>query len=326
MIVARRAGEARILGRRPLYYSDGGDPRVGRPPHVRAASGLAWQVREGRRVLVAPQDDTSFLAVFEPPGGEVTAMTLDYAPSGARVFEKRAGTKQLKLDLESIAAIDEARALLVGSGAHENRRRIVALEQGATRLFDCRALYETLSARIDFAGSELNIEGAARLGDRLVLANRGNGAAKDDLLPVDAIGALRLDALRGYLRGDARVPTLESVRTFDLGEIDGGRLGFTDLAPGPDGSLWFLACAERSPNTYDDGEVVGAAVGRIDLERNEAVLAPLVSEDGTPSRDKPEGLALESITGDAARAYVCVDADDPDAPSLLFTLALRGIR
>ncbi len=322
MITARRAGQARVVARRALRYADGGDPAIGRPPYVRAASGLAWAKVDGRSVLVMPQDDASFAAWLVPPDGDVHAVTLDHVPSGVRVFEKRAGTKQLKLDLESIAAIDDTRALLIGSGSHENRRRIVVLEGERSRIVDCTALYESLAARTDFAGSELNIEGATRMGDQLLLANRGNGAAKGELGPVDAVGALSLDALFAYLDGQSPAPALASVQAFDLGEIEGGRLGFTDLDTAPDGSLWFLACAERSPNAYDDGQVVGSAVGHIDLANGTAVLAPLLAEDGTPSRDKPEGLA---ILRDES-AYACIDADDPDAPSQLFTLSLESIR
>lgn len=323
MIRARHTDGVRVIGRRKLFYADGGDPGTGRPPHVRAASGLAWQGRGGRRVLVAPQDDTSFLAVLEPPDGAVSAITLDHAPGGARVFDARSGKKALKMDLESIAALDDSRALIVGSGSHANRRRIVRLEGDATWIVPCDALYDALAARADFAGSELNVEGSTRLGDRFLLANRGNGAARGALRPVDAIGVLSLEALLAYLDGAAPAPALERVESFELGTLGGGRLGFTDLSASPDGTLWFLACAEQSPNAYDDGEVVGCAIGRIDLAAGTATLAPIFDEAGVPSTHKPEGLAIDAWDGRAGRAYVCVDADDPDAPSLLLTLALE---
>ncbi len=322
MIVARRGGQARIVARRALRYADGGDPDTGRPAHVRAASGLAWQQRAGQRVLVAPQDDTSFLAVFTPPDGEIRALTLDYAPSGVRVFEKRAGTKHLKLDLESIAAIDDARALMIGSGSHENRRRIVVLDGDATRIVDCTALYEALAARADFAGSELNIEGAARIGDRFYLANRGNGAAREGARAIDAIVELRADELIAYLEDRGPVPAIGPVVEVTLGEVGGGRLTFTDLAASPDGTLWFLASAERSPNAYDDGEVVGAAIGVVRFGAGSAEIALLHDEDGQPSRCKPEGIALSSSHPDKVVAYACIDADDPEVPSELVTIEL----
>lgn len=327
MIVAQRGGSARIVARRSLRYADGGDPSVGRPPHVRAASGLAWQVRNGQRVLFVPQDDTSFVAVLAPPSGDVSAITLDHAPGGHRVFDKRSGTKELKLDLEAIAAIDDTHTLLVGSGSHRNRRRMVLLDaDGSHRIVDCATLYDALQTRIEFAGSELNIEGATRLGDRLWLSNRGNGAAQGDVPPMDAIGSLSFRELGRYMGGTGPAPVLEGVLMFDLGRIDESRLTFTDLAAAPDGSIWFVASAEASPNAYDDGDVAGSAVGRIDLGAKTCTLAVLVDGEGRTVRNKVEGLAVQAISADRVRAYACVDADDPDAPSELLTLELQPPR
>ncbi len=320
---AALGGRARIVARRALRYQDGGDPRVGRPPHVRAASGLAWQERGGQRVLVAPQDDASFLAVLAPPDGPVSAITLDHAPGGERVFEARRGTKALKLDLECIAAIDGARALCMGSGSHPNRRKIVVLEQSAHRVVEAGALYDTLAADARFAGSELNVEGASRRGETLMLANRGNGAPRGDRVPTDALATLSLDAVLAFLDGRGPAPAILHVQSVDLGEVEGARLTFTDLTTDERGALWYLGSAERSPNTYDDGEVVGAVVGTIGAD-GRAREARILDEDGRPSRGKPEGLAMAEPLGDGRqRAYACLDADDPDTASELVTLEIE---
>lgn len=321
-VEVEHVGDARIVGRRALRYAAGADPATGRPAHVRAASGLAWQARAGQRVLVAPQDDTSFLAVFAPPEGEVSAIVLDHAPRGARVFEKRLGTKEQKLDLESIAAVAADRALVVGSGSHANRRSIVDLRGESARVVHCEALYEALRARTDFAGSELNVEGATVVGDQLVLANRGNGAPSGALSPIDALVTIDLAELLAHLDGGP-LPRLGPATRLSLGELSGARLGVTDLATAPDGSLWLLAAAERSPNAYDDGEVVACAVGTIDPRTGAGRLWALRAEDGTPSRDKPEGLAIAERRADGlVRAWACLDADDPDRPSELVALEI----
>ena len=49
--------------------------------------------------------------------------------------------------------------------------------------------------------------------------------------------------------------------------------------------------------------------------------APLTEPDGRPFDGKVEGLLAD---GDADRVLVVVDADDPDAPSELCTVELRG--
>jgi hypothetical protein len=50
--------------------------------------------------------------------------------------------------------------------------------------------------------------------------------------------------------------------------------------------------------------------------------AQLVDESGAPFVGKVEGLVAADDSGD--RIYVVVDADDPDAASILCTVELRG--
>jgi hypothetical protein len=332
-LVARRleGASARIVGRRPLRYEGGADRATGRPEFVRAGSGLAWQVRDEQDVLVIAQDDSSFLAFLRPPDGPVGAIVLAYAPGGVRVFEARKGTKKLKLDLESCAAIDKRRALVFGSGSLPVRERIVDLTGELVRLVDAKALYAALRAERAFAGSELNVEGACRVGDRLLLANRGNGAARPDQPAVDGLCEVSLPALLAYLDGRGPCPALENVRSCDLGTLGGGRLTFTDLTPEERaekkgaGRVFFLAAAELSPNAQDDGEVTGAAIGSLDLASNALALIPIEDETGAPSRDKVEGLAIAPKRGGMSRFYAIVDADDPDVPSALLTIEVRGL-
>ncbi len=333
LLVARAidGASARITARRPLLYADGGDPDTGRSAFVRAASGLAWQVRGEADVLVIAQDDSSFVAYLRPPDGPVAAITLSYAPGGVRVFEARRGNKHLKLDLESCAAIDARRTLVFGSGSLPARERIVDLTGELARVAEAKELYARLRATPEFAGSELNLEGACRIGDRLLLANRGNGASRPDLGAVDGLCEVDLAQLLAYLDRRGACPALQRVRSCELGMAGGGRLSFTDLTPGKTaakkgtGSVYFLAVAEKSPNVRDDGEVTGAALGKLDLATNELGIVPLLDEKGAPSRDKPEGLALASSRGGVARFYAVVDADDPDVPSVLLTIEAPGL-
>ena len=114
-------------------------------------------------------------------------------------------------------------------------------------------------------------------------------------------------------------PTLSKVKAFDLGAIDGTRLTFTDATRGHDGSVVFLAAAEASPNTYDDGEVKGTAVGVLKADGS-VVTMPLLDERGRPLTDKVEGICLDPT--DAKRAWVVVDKDDPGAAAELLIVQL----
>jgi hypothetical protein len=308
---------ARIVARRALRYPDGPRSAEDRSAHVRAASGLAW-LRAGAPRLVIAQDDTSFLAVLDQAGAVRDSVRLDHQVEGRRVFESRLGNKRHKLDLEAVTTLPNGAVLVVGSGSLPARERVVICDGTSARVVALPALYAALRAQRAFSGSELNVEGAAVLGDALVLGNRGNGAPDAAGPPVDALASLPLASLLAHVEGGP-VPAIERVTSLALGEIGGVRLTLTDLCARR-GVLFFLASAEASPNAIDDGVVVGTAVGRIDGTSVRWV--PIVDETGAPSTAKTEGLAWASPTGEGSRVLAVVDRDDPDAASELLTLEL----
>lgn len=324
MIVAREDPSlvARVRSRRALFYAEGPDAAHDRPAHVRAGSGLAWL---GRRLVVV-QDDASFLAIVDPRDATARAVPLPAGPGGARLFDDTRGTKRWKLDLEACVALDGV-LLAFGSGSTDQRERIVVARDldgpdvaaPSLEVVSAGALYAALRAEVAFSGSELNLEGAAALGDDVVLVQRGNGAPRGGSTPVDATCRVDRAALLAYLADPTRPPPrLREVTPVDLGAIDGVRLTFTDAAAGPDGALWFLAAAEASPDTYHDGVVVGVALGVIE-RTGAARWTRLLDEAGGPLLDKAEGLAL-----DGDRAWIVLDKDDPLAPSELCRVELRN--
>jgi hypothetical protein len=178
-------------------------------------------------------------------------------------------------------------------------------------------LHET----VDFAGSELNVEGAVLTNDTLRLFQRGNGAPSEGLQPVDASCDLEWHAVWRLIRGETRAAlTPRNVARYELGRLSGVRLTFTDAALGP-GGVVFVAAAEDSPDTYSDGEVVGAVVGTISADWC-ARWAPLSDQDGRLLPLKVEGITLDPAV--PSRAVVVLDADDPGRPAELLELALDG--
>jgi hypothetical protein len=192
-------------------------------------------------------------------------------------------------------------------------------EAPRVEMVDASALYRLLNERRDFAGSELNVEGAALVGGALRLFNRGNGAPCGGLLPVDATCDLDLAALLAYLRDPRTLPPEpEKIVHYDLGEIGGQRLTFTDAASAG-GALLFTATAEDSPDAYRDGPVAGSAVGV--LEDGGGRWTPLRAPDGEPFAGKVEGLAPSGRPG---RVWIVIDRDDPTLPAELCEVALEG--
>jgi hypothetical protein len=314
---------ATVVRETPLRYAAGADPACDRPAHVRAASGLA---RLGGR-LVAAQDDAAFLAVVDPASLAVDAVALPADEDGRRLFDRGRGNKMRKGDFEACVAVPDAggapAVLVFGSGSAPRRDRVAVLRDGAppaAEVVDAARLYDALRACAAFAGSEMNVEGAAFVEGRVRLFNRGNGAARDGGEPVDATCDLAWPALAAFLAspGDAPPPRPERVVRYALGTLDGAPLNFTDGAFHR-GVVRFTATAEDSPDAIEDGEVAGSVLGRID--GGDARWAPLRLPDGTSFVAKVEGVC----PGDRDdEVFVVVDADDPDLPSSLCLVRLAG--
>jgi len=317
---------ARVVRTVPLVYADGADAALDRPAHVRAGSGLAWI----GGVLAVMQDDASFVALADPATGLCRAVTLPAGEGGLRQFGDERGNKRFKLDLEACVAVPDGRGgeTLVGfgSGSSARRERVLLAEglgdaDARVALRDAPGFYARLREVMEFAGSELNVEGAAWRGGRILLLNRGNGAASDDCGAVDAVCEIDWAALRAHLDDPAAhpAPGPEHAVQYALGEIGGCPLNFTDAAAFGD-ALVYTATAEASPNAVDDGPVAGSALGVIGAD-GEARFAVLEDAAGAGFDAKVEGVARGPRPG---TLYVVVDRDDPHRPSDLCEVELSG--
>jgi hypothetical protein len=327
-VVARRddALRARIVRMLPLVYAAGEDPGLDRPGHVRAGSGLAWV----GGTLVAIQDDANFVARIDPGDGHVHPLPLPAGEGGLRQFDDVRGNKGFKLDLEACTVVPDGQGgemlLAFGSGSSARRERILRVAEVAAphpfvELREAITFYARLRDAAEFAGSELNVEGAVWRGGHVLLLNRGNGAAVDGRQPVDATCQVEWAALLAYLDGPGGqpAPAPQSIIQYELGEIEGSRLTFTDAMVAGD-ALVYTATAEASPNAVDDGPVAGSALGIIGAD-GEARWTELRDADGTRFEGKVEGVARGTRPG---TVYVVVDRDDPARPSELCEVELSG--
>lgn len=220
--------------------------------------------------------------------------------------------KKAKPDLEALALLPgaggAARLLVLGSGSTPRRcgGAVVDLtpegDVAAVTPLDLSALYGPLRARF----AELNIEGAAVVGGRLWLLQRGNGPARDN-----AVIGVELEALLSGRRDGL----LDAVRGVALGDLGGVALGFTDGAPLPDGRLLFSAAAEQSPDTYHDGACAGSVLGVLDPEAG--------TVDWMERLETDEPLKIEGVHAapgsDGVLVYLVADADDPAVRAPLLT-------
>lgn len=317
--------EARIVARRALHYAGGADEREDRPGHVRAGSGL---VRFGAGLAVV-QDDTDFVALVDARTGTVESVALPRRGSGVRQFDDERGNKSEKLDFEACVTVPlrgVETLVAFGSGSTPARESVLVLALGerTPRVVPAPMLYAALRERREFSGSELNVEGAVLVGDAIRFFQRGNGAARDGLLPVNATCDVPWEYIEDVTAGrPTATPPIRSIVQFDLGHVSGIPLTFTDATVAASGDVMYLAAAEESPDVVRDGVVVAAALGVIHETPAsiDARYATLLDESGEPVREKAEGIAI----GDSSnRAYLVLDVDDPHRASELCVVELSG--
>ena len=174
----------------------------------------------------------------------------------------------------------------------------------------------------DFAGSQLNVEGAVCVAGVVRFFNRGNGSKRGTLVPVNATCDIPLPGLLSYLRApdSAPVPAMTNVVRYDLGSLQDVPLGFTDAALHSD-TVFYSATAENTNDAVADGPVAGSVIGIIGPD-TDARWATLTRPDGTAYRAKVEGLL--GLHTQPSQLFLVVDVDDPHVPSMLCIAELRG--
>ena len=285
-----------------------------RPSHVSAASGV---VQRGDFVYVIG-DDELFLAVFEvskrAPG------RLERALAGELPLDHDARKKE-KPDLEVLTALPPFEAhpygalLGLGSGSKPDRDRgfVWALApdgslDGKPGEVDLKPLYTLLRDELD----ELNIEGAAVMGDQFWLLQRGNSD-----LGANVVTELALGEVMESLVNDRTLAAeeVQGLRSYELGKLGDAKLTFSDASPLGDDLLVFTASAEASSDTYNDGAILGSVVGTIDAGGE-------VRRLRTIDRNyKVEGVHAALDTGVMTLTFVC-DQDDASIASPLLSATM----
>lgn len=300
---------------RELRVLDLDEPSApGGAPHVAAASGV---VQRAEYVYVIG-DDELHLAIFDATSGEPG--TLRRALSGELPAGHDARSKA-KPDLEALTALPPFEghphgALLgLGSGSTPERDRGFAWSLAADGSLDgdpveldLAPLYTLLRENLE----ALNVEGAAVMGEELWLLQRGNSSDG-----ANVVVALSSDEVIQSLTRDRTLAAEELKRTlaFDLGELHGTRLTFSDASALGNELLVFTASAEASGDTKSDGEIVGSVVGTIDGSGEVHRLRTI------DQKYKVEGVHAVLDTGVLGLTFVC-DQDDPEVPSPLLSATM----
>ncbi len=206
--------------------------------------------------------------------------------------------KKDKPDFEAITLFND-KLYIYGSGSTKKRNTRVTFNpvNNEIKEKDLSKINKKLIESISSADNDLNIEGVIITEETTYFFQRGNGAT----------------AQNGVFCYDRKSKTVQ-FKPITLSAINGIESTFTDAIL-IDDTIYFLAAAENTNSTYDDGEVMGSIIGTIDLKTLE-----LKSSIQITDRHKFEGLTLYKKTATQTELLICEDNDTEELVSTIYLL------
>ena len=213
--------------------------------------------------------------------------------------------KKDKSDFEAITIFGNS-LYVFGSGSTEKRNKMIEVNSSDKKVIatnDLAGLYTVMQSFGAIKPEDFNIEGAIYTGERWFLLNRGNGGShKNVLFTIEGKNFINDFTI---LSNDYKLPKIKGVRS-----------SFTDGILVED-SIYFLATAEDTASTYDDGEVLGSFIGRINLKTMKIDFTQKIS-----STHKFEGLTLYSNSKEKIEFLLCEDKDTEVLETDIYKLTL----
>jgi hypothetical protein len=261
---------------------------------IGSASGLIYK----NDTLWIISDNSGFLYEYQIASKDLKRHALIENPS-ENVLKKD------KQDYEAITNFGED-LYIFGSGSTVNRNSMVHLNASSKKVIGINNLNELYAAMQDLAklkAEDFNLEGAIYDGKNWYLINRGNGIANRNIF--FRITGKDLKDKFSILFSDYMLPELKGVRT-----------SFTDAIL-VDSIIYFLATAEDTRSTYDDGEVLGSIIGGIDLKTMQITFTIKISDS-----QKFEGLTLFDQSKEKIEFLLCEDTDTGVLETYIYKLSL----
>ena len=246
-----------------------------------SASGLLYS----NNILLAIGDNSSFLYEYN-----FTNKQLQKHPILENASENI--IKKLKPDFEAITQF-ENNIYIFGSGSTENRNIMVQLDAITKKPIatnDLSALYQTMQSFGQIKPDDFNLEGAIYDGTNWYLFNRGNG--KKSKNAIFTIGGNNLIDDFSVIYNKIKLPKIKGIETT-----------FTDVV-WVNNKIYFLATAEDTQSTYDDGEVVGSIIGSINPETMKVEFTKKITKTA-----KLEGITVYEKTATSITFLLCEDND-----------------
>lgn len=262
---------------------------------IGSASGLFLK----ENVLYVTGDNSSYLYEYKLKSSGLKRYPLSGNP--AENIEKKR-----KPDFEALTFYENS-FYLFGSGSTANRNKMVQLDTDTKEIvsvFDLSVLYKSMQDLVGLNAENFNIEGVIHTGDAWYFFNRGNGNSGRNII----------FTFQGkQLTGNSAITFTE----LKLPEIKGVRTSFTDAIKVGD-KFYFLAAAENTESTYNDGEVLGSIIGSIHIKTMEITFTKQISD-----RHKFEGLTLKHNSENDLSFLLCEDNDSDQQQADIYLLKLK---
>lgn len=261
---------------------------------IGSASGLLYS----DNTLLLIGDNSGFLYEYRMDNANLKSYPLIANPSENI-------PKSEKPDFESLTRYQDT-LYIFGSGSTAKRNAMVEfdlIEKKKITTNNMTDLYAVLQRFGNIDPEDFNLEGAIFDGETWYLFNRGNGISNRNVL--FSLQAKNLSDAFSLLSNEYKLPKIKGVRST-----------FTDAVLVND-KLYFLATAENTKSTYDDGEVLGTLIGWIDLETMKIDFTKKIS-----SVHKFEGLTVLKNSKEKIEFLLCEDKDSEALETAIYKLTL----
>ena len=261
---------------------------------IGSASGLIY--KDNALMLIG--DNSSFLYEYNTISAELLRHPLTENPA-VNIPKKQ------KSDFEAIAE-DENYFYVFGSGSTEKRNTMVQVDKASKKIIksnDLTGLYLSMQSFGNISPDDFNIEGVIFSGETWYFLQRGNG--KKSKNAIFTVKGKNLENDFTILHNSYKLPKINDVKT-----------SFTDGVVVAN-TLFFLAAAEDSDSTYEDGETLGSIFGSINL-----TTMNINKTDEISNSQKLEGITLFAETNEQLEFLICDDNDSELLESGIYKLVI----
>jgi hypothetical protein len=259
---------------------------------IGSASGLVYHQDK----LYIISDNSTFLYEYNLMDKRLDKITLVENPQDNII-------KKEKPDFESIT-LKGNNLVLLASGSTDKRNKLFKYNINSKKIKEksFEEFYRKLKSELEIKEDELNIEGLILNDKKIFLFQRGNGGTSRN----------------GIIYADDELdnPKFKFI-PFELPNIKNVTATFTDAILVED-KIYFLAAAEDTSSTYDDGEVLGSIVGSIDFKTMKLEKTILISD-----KHKFEGLTVYKKTATQLELLLCEDTDTEILETTIYCLSIK---